>query len=255
MSGRSSRMVFCQNVPATTVYSPGRAPAPSSPSCVSAPPATTGVPGRRPVCPAAAAVTVPITVPGSCTGGSTLAGRPLSAAISSDQARSARLNIPELDPQDGSVASTPDSRVAIQSLSMPRPLVRGQDVRPVPGQPAQPGRRGDRHPVAAERVDAIGRALADQVDGLLARAGVDVGAGPDLPAGRVVEHDALAHAGRRHGADAVAGRSRGRERVPDAGGDRPASWRRRRSPGRPARPAARGASTRAGSRRPARPSR
>ena len=93
---------------------------------MSAPPATTGVPGRRPVCSAAAAVTVPITVPGSCTGGSTLAGRPLRAAISSDQARSARLNIPELDPQDGSVASTPDSRVAIQSLSMPRPLVRAR---------------------------------------------------------------------------------------------------------------------------------
>ena len=90
---------------------------------MSAPPATTGVPARRPVSAAAAGVTVPITVPGSVTAGRIAGGMPQIAAISADQVRSARRNIPELDPQDGSVACTPDSRVAIQSLSMPRPAV------------------------------------------------------------------------------------------------------------------------------------
>ena len=45
------------------------------------------------------------------------------AAIFADQPRSASENMPELEPQDGSVACTPESRVAIQSLSMPRPRV------------------------------------------------------------------------------------------------------------------------------------
>ena len=49
ISGRSSSTVFCQNVPATTVYSSRWAPAPSSPSWVSPPPAATGVPARSPV--------------------------------------------------------------------------------------------------------------------------------------------------------------------------------------------------------------
>ncbi len=64
-----------------------------------------------------------MTVPGSVTGGRIAGSMPQIAAISADQVRSASENIPELDPLDGSVASTPDSLVAIQSLSMPRPLV------------------------------------------------------------------------------------------------------------------------------------
>src|SRR5438046_2105483 len=47
MSGSGVRIVFCQNVPASTVNSPARTPAPSSPSWVYAPPAATGAPGRR----------------------------------------------------------------------------------------------------------------------------------------------------------------------------------------------------------------
>ena len=42
-------------------------------------------------------------------------------AISADQVRSASENMPELEPHDGSVASSPDSLVAIQSLRSPRP--------------------------------------------------------------------------------------------------------------------------------------
>ena len=37
-----------------------------------------------------------------------------------DQRRSASENMPELDPQEGSVACSPVSRYTIQSLSMPR---------------------------------------------------------------------------------------------------------------------------------------
>src|SRR5213076_2859525 len=81
----ASSTVFCQNVPATTVYSSRWAPAPSRPSWVSPPPAATGVPGRSPVSSAAAALTSPTTVPGSTTGGKTSAGRPLSAGMVGDQ--------------------------------------------------------------------------------------------------------------------------------------------------------------------------
>ena len=110
MSGLLTRMVFCQNVPASTVNSPARTPAPSRPSWVSAPPATTGVPARSPVCPAASAVTWPTTVPGSATSGSTSGDIPQISAICADQVRRARLNMPELEPQDGSVTCTPASR-------------------------------------------------------------------------------------------------------------------------------------------------
>ena len=120
MSGSASSTVFCQNVPATTVYSSRWAPAPSRPSWVSPPPAATGVPGRSPVSPAAAALTSPTTVPGSTTGGKTPAGRPLSAGMVCDQRRLASENMPELDPQEGSVTCSPVSRYTIQSLSMPR---------------------------------------------------------------------------------------------------------------------------------------
>jgi hypothetical protein len=102
--------VFCQNVPATTVYSAFPTPAPSRPSWVSAPPATTGVPARSPVCPAAAAVTSPTTVPGSATGGSTSGGSPHSTGMDRDQRRCASVNMAELDPHDGSVTCVPDSR-------------------------------------------------------------------------------------------------------------------------------------------------
>ena len=88
---------------------------------MSAPPATTGVPSVSPVSPAARRVTVPMTVPGSRTGGSIDESMPLIRAIWGDQVRSASENIPELEPHEGSVASTPDSLVAIQSLSMPMP--------------------------------------------------------------------------------------------------------------------------------------
>ena len=77
---------------------------------MSAPPATTGVPARRPVCAAAAAVTAPTTVPGSTTAGSTPGEIPQVRAIAADQFRLARLNMPELEPQDGSVTWTPASR-------------------------------------------------------------------------------------------------------------------------------------------------
>src|SRR5579864_778472 len=107
MSGSPSSTVFCQNVPPTTVYSWPTAPAPSRPSWVSAPPATTAVPARSPVASAAAALTSPTTVPGSTTGGSTAAGSPHSAVIDGDQRRPARVNIPELDPQEGSVTCSP----------------------------------------------------------------------------------------------------------------------------------------------------
>ncbi len=110
MSGVSTSIVFCQNVPASTVNSPARTPAPSSPSWVSAPPATTGVPGRRPVCAGGlrgdradrrARVGHRRQHPG---------GRPQISAISADQARRARLNMPELEPHDGSVTWTLASR-------------------------------------------------------------------------------------------------------------------------------------------------
>jgi hypothetical protein len=110
ISGLATSTVFCQKVPASTVNSPARTPAPSSPSWVSAPPAATGVPARSPVCAAARAVTVPTAVPGSTTGGSAAGEMPQICAIGSDQARRARLNIPELEPQEGSVTCTPDSR-------------------------------------------------------------------------------------------------------------------------------------------------
>ena len=87
---------------------------------MSAPPAATGVPARSPVCAAASAVTAPTTVPGSATSGSTSGGRPQISAISADQVRRGRLNMPELDPHDGSVMCTRASRQTIQSLSMPR---------------------------------------------------------------------------------------------------------------------------------------
>ena len=77
---------------------------------MSAPPATTGVPGRSPVSSAAAAVTSPTTVPGSATGGSTAAGRPHSAGMDGDQRRAASVNMPELEPQEGSVTCWPVSR-------------------------------------------------------------------------------------------------------------------------------------------------
>jgi len=118
--GSPSSTVFCQNVPPTTVYSSRPAPAPSSPSWVSAPPATTAVPARSPVASAAAPLTSPTTVPGSTTGGSTAAGSPHRAMMDGDQRRSARVNMPELEPQEGSVTCWPVSRYTIQSLSMPR---------------------------------------------------------------------------------------------------------------------------------------
>ena len=197
MSGRSSRMVFCQNVPATTVYSPGLAPAPSSPSCVSAPPATTGVPARRPVCPAArrghradhgAGVVHRREHAGgqAAERGDLVRPGPVGQAEHPGTRPAGRLG--------GQHAGQPGRDPVAEHAQAAGP---GQDVRPVPGQPAQPGRRGDRHPVAAERVDPIGRALAISSAASWPRAAVDVRAGPDLPAGRVVEHDALAHAGRR----------------------------------------------------------
>src|SRR5215813_1160315 len=89
----------------------------------------------------------------------------------------------------------------------------------MPGQPAQPGRRGDGNPVAALGVDLLRGALGDEVDGFLPGPGVHVRARPDLAVGAVVEHDTLAHAGRRYGADVSAGRGGLAERVLDAGGD------------------------------------
>ena len=77
---------------------------------MSAPPATTAVPARSPVASAAAALTSPTTVPGSTTGGSTSAGSPASAVMDGDQRRSASANMPELDPQEGSVTCWPVSR-------------------------------------------------------------------------------------------------------------------------------------------------
>jgi hypothetical protein len=77
---------------------------------VSAPPAATGVPGRSPVSSAAVAVTWPTTVPGTTTGGSTSADRPQIAGMSVDQVRSESANMPELEPQEGSVTCSPVSR-------------------------------------------------------------------------------------------------------------------------------------------------
>ena len=77
---------------------------------MSAPPATTGMPARRPVCSAAAAVTAPTTVPGSTTSGSTSGEIRQICAIWPDQSLADSRNIPELEPQDGSVTCTPDSR-------------------------------------------------------------------------------------------------------------------------------------------------
>ena len=107
---------------------------------MSAPPATTGVPGRRPVCSAACAVTSPTTVPGSATGGSTAGEMPQICAISGDQVRRARLNMPELEPQEGSVTCTPASRYTIQSLSMPRLWIRPKQVRAGAGPASAAGR-------------------------------------------------------------------------------------------------------------------
>ncbi len=66
-------------------------PMPSRPSCVSAPPATTGVPAGMPVSAAAAAVTSPITVPDSSTGGTCDASSPTISRIVSDHVRSGQV--------------------------------------------------------------------------------------------------------------------------------------------------------------------
>ncbi len=46
---------------------------------------------------------------------------PQACAMDGDHCRSASVNMPELEPQDGSVTRTPASRKVIQSLSIPRP--------------------------------------------------------------------------------------------------------------------------------------
>ena len=84
---------------------------------------------------------------------------------------------------------------------------RGQDVRPVPGQPAHPGRGGDGHPVPGLGVDLLRGALADEVPGLGEGPAVHVGAGEDLAPARVVQDHALAHARRRDGRDVGPGRA------------------------------------------------
>ena len=76
------------------------------------------MPGASPVSAAARAVTPPSTLPGSRTGGKTAVGKSTSSMISRDQVRAARSNMPELDPHDGSVANSPDSRARTQSLSI-----------------------------------------------------------------------------------------------------------------------------------------
>ena len=68
--------------------------------------------------------------------------------------------------------------------------------------------------------DALCGALADQVRSLLRGAAVHVRAGPYLGARCVVEHDSLAHAGRRHRSHVVPGGTRQEEGVAYAGRDR-----------------------------------
>ena len=86
---------------------------------MSAPPATTGVPAGMPVSAVAAAVTSPITVPDSSTGGNGDAPSPTISRMVSDHVRSARSNMPELEPSETLVANSPERRVASQSPSIP----------------------------------------------------------------------------------------------------------------------------------------
>ncbi len=96
---------------------------------------------------------------------------------------------------------------------------RGEHVRLVAGDPAEARRRGDRHPVARAAVDLARRAGLDQLGDLSPGPSVGVRARPQFVAGRVVEHHALAHAGRADRLDRGRRRARGGERVTDAGAD------------------------------------
>src|SRR5207302_10300172 len=93
----------------------------------------------------------------------------------------------------------------------------GEDVRPVPPQPAQPGWGGDGHPVAGLGVDLLRGALADEVLRLGGGPAVHVGAREDLVPGGLVQDHALAHARRRDGRHVGTGRAHGTQRVPDTG--------------------------------------
>src|SRR5215210_2622644 len=84
-------------------------------------------------------------------------------------------------------------------------------------EPAQPRWRGDRGPIATPPVLRFGQPLRDHGSSLGAGPGIDVGAGPDLPALFVVEDEALAHAGSGDSGDIRRSHARARQNLLDAG--------------------------------------
>src|SRR5947199_311973 len=79
-----------------------------------------------------------------------------------------------------------------------------------------------RRPVSAAAsvvVDLLGGAASDQLCRLLARARVDVRAGPDLTSVRVVEDHSFAHARRADGGNVVDAAPDGVQRLTHAGAD------------------------------------
>ena len=159
ISGWSSTIVCCQNEPPTTVVErSARIPMPSRPSCVSAPPATTGVPAGMPVSAAAAAVTSPITVPDSSTGGTCDRLEPDQLEDRSPTTCGpARSNMPELEPSDDVGRELAGQAGREPVAEHPDVADRGEHLGAVPGDPAQPRRGGDRDPVAGARVDLLAR--------------------------------------------------------------------------------------------------
>ena len=126
-------------------------------------------------------------------------------------------NMPELDPQDGSVTCLPLSRYTIQSLSMPRLAVASS----MPGwcRASQRNRAG----VVIDTQSPPRRRLpADPLAPVRPprhRTGCPRSGTPRSPGGPVVQHDAFAHAGRGDGGDIAAGGPGFAEGFPYAGAD------------------------------------
>ena len=199
MSGRSSRIVFCQNVPADdrVLARPGAG--------AEQPELGVGAAGDDRRARPQARLLGGGRGDGADHGAGVVhrrehagvAGR-RCAAISSDQVRSASAEHPRARAAGrlgGQHAGQPGRDPVAEHAHA---AGRRQDVRPVPGEPAQPGRRGDRHPVAADaRRCARPRPRAISSTASWPERESTFGHAQISWPARVVEHDALAHAGRR----------------------------------------------------------
>ena len=177
----------CQKLPPTIVTRPGCVtPIPSRPSCVSAPPDHDGRPRAevRSARPRAAVTAADhrARIDDRWEHRRDRARR--ARAHASDQLRSASSNMPELEPSDGSVTNSPERLGEDPVAEHPDVRDRIEDLGLVAGDPQEPRRRRDRHPVAGALVDVLRRARLDQLSRLDAGATVDVGARPDLAASR-----------------------------------------------------------------------